>query len=212
MRKYWNDFYKNFEAPIAPSSFARFILKKKLINDKSLLELGCGNGRDSFFFMKNNINVIACDSSSKVINSIKESLKVSIAKNFYCKDFTSLANNYFKKKFNIIYSRFTLHAISHIQEKKTLNWVHKNLKKNGKFCFEVRSIKDPLMKSKGAKKINKNTYEFEKGHIRRFIDILEIKNSLIDTGFNIDYLVEKKNVAKYKNDNPYVIRCIAKKK
>ena len=39
MRKYWNDFYKNFEAPIAPSSFARFILKKKLINDKSLLEL-----------------------------------------------------------------------------------------------------------------------------------------------------------------------------
>ena len=73
MRKYWNDFYKNFEAPIAPSSFARFILKKKLINDKSLLELACGNRRDSFFFMNNNINVIACDSSSKVINNIKES-------------------------------------------------------------------------------------------------------------------------------------------
>lgn len=211
MRKYWNDFYKKYKAPILPSSFAKFILRKKSKEDKSLLELGCGNGRDSLFFMNNNIRVTACDSSTKAINEIKNQLSHINIKNFHCIDFTKLKENHFKKKFDLVYSRFTLHSISYYQEKNTINWIRKNLKKNGKFCFEARSTRDPLMKSKKAKNISKNTYEFEKGHIRRFIDIQEIKISLLNIGFKIDYLIEKNNVAKYKNDNPFVIRCVARK-
>ena len=48
---YWDNFYikKN---KIKESSFARFVLNKvrKGRMKKSLIDIGCGNGRDSIFF------------------------------------------------------------------------------------------------------------------------------------------------------------------
>ena len=38
---------------------------------KSILELGCGNGRDSFYFAKNGLNVTAIDASNAVIEKLQ---------------------------------------------------------------------------------------------------------------------------------------------
>ena len=50
---YWDNFYikKN---KIKESSFARFVLNKVRKNKvkKSLIDIGCGNGRDSIFLVK----------------------------------------------------------------------------------------------------------------------------------------------------------------
>jgi len=49
---YWNTFYKNFLIN-KESSFARFVYKKiKTKKVNKLLDVGCGNGRDTFFFLK----------------------------------------------------------------------------------------------------------------------------------------------------------------
>ena len=65
---YWDNFYikKN---KIKESSFARFILGKvgKKGIKKSLIDIGCGNGRDSIFFSKNNFRVTGIDISQKAI-------------------------------------------------------------------------------------------------------------------------------------------------
>ena len=56
-KEYWSSFYaKSNEVPLEPSNFAVFVLKflqdspeKK--SHKNILSIGCGNGRDAFFFV-----------------------------------------------------------------------------------------------------------------------------------------------------------------
>ena len=57
---YWEDYYKNHQDPGEESPFARFVLPFFNKSD-SLYELGCGNGRDSIFFEKFGLNIIAFD-------------------------------------------------------------------------------------------------------------------------------------------------------
>ena len=44
---YWDNYYSNI-ANIKESSFARFV-KKRIKKNSELIDIGCGNGRDSFF-------------------------------------------------------------------------------------------------------------------------------------------------------------------
>ena len=47
-KSYWNKYYSKKLGVQEPSSFAVYVLKMMSDGD-SILELGCGNGRDSFF-------------------------------------------------------------------------------------------------------------------------------------------------------------------
>lgn len=63
---YWEDFYNQFSPPTNQSSFAEYALKrlKSILPDKKdlrLLDIGCGNGRDTFYFHKNNILAMGID-------------------------------------------------------------------------------------------------------------------------------------------------------
>lgn len=51
-REYWNSVYKKIFIDIKPSDFARSVINDMLLRDGGVLELGCGNGRDSLFFYK----------------------------------------------------------------------------------------------------------------------------------------------------------------
>ena len=64
--KYWNQFYKK-ESIRHESTFARFTLKKINIKKSRVLDIGCGNGRDSYFFNKKGFKVTGIDISKKAI-------------------------------------------------------------------------------------------------------------------------------------------------
>ena len=102
---YWNTYYKN-NKKIKESSFARFAIKKIDKNSK-IIDIGCGNGRDSFFFSKNNLNVTAIDISKNAIknNSLKSNKNLKFLK-------FDIGKNTMSKKFDVIYCRFFVHAIS----------------------------------------------------------------------------------------------------
>jgi hypothetical protein len=53
-KPYWNDFYKKGQVPTDCSTFAASVVSV-ISRDEPLIELGCGNGRDAFYFAKNNI-------------------------------------------------------------------------------------------------------------------------------------------------------------
>ena len=69
-KEYWNQFYKknyNNKEIINPSSFALFC-QNNFYNDseKKIMELGCGNGRDSLYFARQGHTVYAIDQSNSM--------------------------------------------------------------------------------------------------------------------------------------------------
>tara|TARA_Y100000031_G_C8037161_1_gene299949 strand:+ start:240 stop:656 length:417 start_codon:yes stop_codon:yes gene_type:complete len=128
IKNYWNSYYKNELKNFKNSDFSKFVLKK-LKQKTSLIDIGCGNGRDSFFFSKNKIDTIGLDSSKKIIN----------INNFYLKEkkinhlkFLLLyinSNNVFSKKFDYIFARFFVHAVTSKTELDLIKFIKKIKKK-----------------------------------------------------------------------------------
>lgn len=208
-KKYWTDYYAKNSKPTNASTFAEFILPK-LDENKNLIELGCGNGRDSIYFVQNNINVVAIDQVQEEIDYLNENHKEEDII-FVCDDFTNLENTnneiVCETDFDYIYSRFTFHSINELKENRTLDWIEKKLSDGGYFFLEARSINDPMFKKGNVLSENENFTN----HYRRYMDLEDIVDKLESRHFEIIYKIEDNNLAVYKEDNPYVIRIIAKK-
>lgn len=200
---YWDAFYlKKNETIRDKTRFAEFMLKNWMGGKKSVLELGCGNGRDSLYFDANGMDVVGIDASEVAINSLN-SLKSGCK--FICDDFIE-SEFICQRKYDICYSRFTVHAISLEQEYKLIKNVYKALNDNGIFCVEVRSIHDFLYGE--GEYIGKDEFIFDE-HYRRFIRINEFLLRLMKAGFVIKYAEENKGFAPFNGVDPQIIRVVA---
>ncbi len=206
-KKFWNNFYKNNLAVSRPSDFAIFILKFLKKNNSKIIDIGCGNGRDLFFFKKNKIDFIGIDLSKNATQLIKKKLENKQDKNkIFNNDFVRFDyKKNVRTKFSI-YSRFTWHTINQKNEDIFLNKIS-NLPNLTYLFIETRSIKDDLCGV--GKKIGKN--EFVTDHYRRFINKKDLIKKL-QKNFKIIYLKESKGFSKFKKEDPCLIRLIAVKK
>lgn len=201
---YWNEYYKKMNIG-EPSLFAQEV-GTMLTPAKNILELGCGNGRDSLYFLGLGLNVVAIDSSDGVIAQLKEKYEENNIY-FICDDFVS-SSAIFSGQYDYVYSRFTLHAITEEQETEVLHNVYKVLKKNGLFFIEVRSVNDELYGQ--GEKVGENSYIFD-GHFRRFIKMKALVNKMKLIGFEMVSAVGKRGFAPFQGSNPPIIRIIAKR-
>ena len=75
MSDIWNKVYRSDASFFgdAPSNFALDCYEEfKEHRVKKILELGCGQGRDSIFFASNNIDVVALDSSKVAVEALSK--------------------------------------------------------------------------------------------------------------------------------------------
>lgn len=201
MKKYWDNYYKHSKSPIKPSKFSIFC-KKYLKHFKgTLYDVGCGNARDTIYFSKFKIKSMGVDLSKSIIKKNKERFKI-IKDAFIHKDFSNL--NFVNKEDDVaIYSRFSLHSINQKRQKIFFSNI-KKLKNIKILMIEVRTVYDELY-GKG-KKLSK--FEYFDTHYRRFLIPLDLKK-IISKSFKIKYFKVSRNFAKYKNENPKVLRIIA---
>lgn len=176
--KYWDEYYNKKNLTLPNSDFSKFALTYIKPNS-SLIDIGCGDGRDSLFFAKNNIKTLGIDFS-----------KVSISKNkIYEIDFLKFKRQNLidiqklTKSFEYAYCRFILHAISYEIQEQIFLWMSKNIL--DKIFIETR-IADT--------KIDPKKYN----HYRRDFTKEEILKSLEEHGFNIIYSKESRSFSKYK--------------
>jgi 2-polyprenyl-3-methyl-5-hydroxy-6-metoxy-1,4-benzoquinol methylase len=202
---YWNTYY-NKKIKFKESSFARFVFKYIGKSKKNkLIDIGCGNGRDSVYFSKKGYLVTGIDISRTAIknNTITKNKNLSFLK-------FDIENDTTSKKFDIIYSRFFLHALSEKGEKKLIQLINKIKTKNTYVFLEFRNSRDNIFYKVKNKKHNKFV-NFNNGHFRRIIDTkLFIKNFISKTKSNNIYAKSSKNLSVIKDDNPNLSRVIFK--
>ncbi len=208
---YWNDFYAKWVISI-PSQFCVNVATE-LHNRITVVEFGSGNGRDSLYLATQGHIVVALDLSVEAINKcdqLMESRGVRHA-NFMCGDMSDensvrkaidLARNNTHDGFHELafYSRFVMHTLDGEQEKAFLSALSRYMHTSEKIYFEFRSKED----SKTSKLFG--------NHYRRYVDSdVFCKNLKNIYGFAIEYRITGQGMAKYKEEDPFVTRIIARK-
>jgi hypothetical protein len=195
-KKYWKEYYNKHKDAYENSTFAEYVIKY-LDKNKTLIDLGCGNGRDSIFFSKK-LNVVGYDQCENIISHINSLGNDKLEG--VCGDLSDIKLD---KTFDYAYSRFSLHSITKSDEDKMFLWVKKNIKEM--FFIETRSDFDKLTK-------------IDTDHSRRFINMEKLLQRLCNYGFKIKYAEISDNFAIYNSiynqpanlvdKNPKIIRIV----
>ncbi len=176
-KKFWQEYYQNQQ----PTPFAKFCLSYIPLN-ALIIDIGCGNGRDTYFFAEKKHHTIGIDYAFKPrplgnARFLKMTLLTAI---------NTLKN------FPVTYSRFFLHSISTKQIISLIKWSKKF------FMAEFRDKTDePVL---------------FKDHSRNKVDGEWVKELLIKNHFEILFYGKSKGWAVYKYEDPLVVRIIAKRK
>ena len=192
-------------AHVDSSPFAKHILPQLRASVK-LLEVGCGNGRDAIYFSRAGHQVTAVDVSPAAINLCREIYNAEQIRFVHGTASALLAQD--AESFDVIYSRFVVHAMTRPEEKEFLDAAARLLKPNGIMYVECRSINDPL--SRQGEIIS--TTERLHGHYRRFIVSDEFKLGLAEAGFELIDEIESNGLAIFGDEDPVVIRVSARRK
>src|SRR5680860_193649 len=114
--KHWQKFYKKNKVTKTPSSFAKFCFDK-IPDGSKIIDVGCGNGRDQEYLSTKGMYVCGVD---KAVNNTSYS------------DIDNI--------FDVVYSRFFLHAIPTKELPKFIKWAGSN--KEVMFMAECRAVGD----------------------------------------------------------------------
>lgn len=201
---HWSGFYRKHAAVTLPSPFAQDCLGK-LKPSQRLLEIGCGNGRDAAFFAAQGFQVTAIDKSQAAIDAGLERNDRGIE--YICCDVVDVAGRV-SGKFGVVYSRFSLHAMTRTEEERAIAAAYDLLSPGGTFCIECRSINDPLARAGDVLSPDERIA----GHYRRFIVLAELLDKLNKQGFEILEQVESNGLAVFGDEDPVVIRVLAAKR
>jgi tellurite methyltransferase len=213
-REYWDKYYarKRRAGNVVPSSFAKYVWEHVIskanwnIGRISLIELGCGNGRDAIYFANEGLNVHAVDQCKGEIEALIQKTNNLANIFFRCADFSSLEDAIY----DVVYSRFTLHSISAYQQKRVLQWAFRNLAPGGYLCIEVRGQKNELYQKGKLVEGETDAYIWN-NHYRRFLHFEGLCRDLMSLGFVIMESAEEKDFAPYNGENETYIRVIAHK-
>ena len=174
-KEYWESKWKSKKGS-NPNNFAKTafpLMKNK--GSETLLDIGCGDGRDSIYFAKKGLKVTAIDFSENAIKQLQNKLKLGSIENIHpiCQDISNL--KFPKNSFDTIYSHLSLQYFNDKATTKIFNRLYPILKNNGLIFIKCKSTDDALY-GKG-KKIEKNVYLLN-NHIRHFFDRDYMKKKL----------------------------------
>lgn len=119
----------SWENDVQTEIVEQIIKKYKISKTDSILEIGCGEGRDSKILINKGYNLLATDVSEEAINYCKQ-IDENHSNNYEVLDV--LDCDTFKDRFNFIYSIACLHMlVLDDDRKKYFDFIHNHLKNNG---------------------------------------------------------------------------------
>ncbi|WP_170408113.1 class I SAM-dependent methyltransferase [Ruegeria arenilitoris] len=206
-RDFWNQFYESsaesWELSL-PSQFAAFVANE--IDRKAhVVDIGCGNARDSFFFSRHGFLVTGLDASEVAVASAREHTKTQGGDGLEFA-ITNLKDGMVQQvlsnrraKAVCIYARFFLHAITDDEEDSLIDALHEGCQPGDIVAFEYRTLAD------------RDTTKVAPPHFRRYLCAAELDEKMKQFQFTKRYGVEGVGFAKYKAEDAIVARAIYEK-
>jgi SAM-dependent methyltransferase len=202
---HWERFYTGGFTNRRPSSFAQHVAETELGEGARILEIGCGNGRDAFYFASLGHEVVGIDPSAAAIESCT-AVDAGGRASFLLGRFPSIRAE-LSGSFDAVYSRFSLHAMTQEEQDEALAGACSLLADGGKLLIECRSINDPLARQGEIISPTERIH----GHYRRFVVREQLVRELESLGLELGDVLEADGLAPYGDEDPVVIRAVASK-
>jgi len=204
-RGYWNQYYRSPSNRVPPSQFAAFIANEYHEHDL-MVDVGCGNGRDTIFFAQLGFRTVGIDAAEVAVahcsSLINGSDRPDGYNRFLCRNVLELPDEMgllgsIKNVKKVIYSRFFLHAIDLNEEQAFFDFAFASMQSDDVIAVEFRTSQDA-----GRAKVTG-------AHYRRYIDASDLVQSLVDRhSAQVLYFTEGTGLAKYKTDDAHVCRLV----
>lgn len=206
--EYWQHVYAaaaQRDIPTLPSQFAVFAAGETPARSL-VVDVGCGNGRDSFLFARHGHAVAGIDAASAAIDGCTQAnLRQGLDVRFLCADICdSGVLEQLQAQLRLaqadailVYSRFFLHAVPQPGQTALLAMaLALAAHAPTRLAVEFRTVRDAALPKRAA------------SHYRRFIDPLDLICEAGKLGLKTDYFVEGFGFAKHGQEDAHVARCI----
>ena len=173
---------------------------KDYLNGGTCLDLGCGIGQFSKWFIENGYEVISSDISKIALAKVKEFNSNVV--NVDMREKLPFEDN----KFDVVFANLSIHYFSDSDTKSLMNEIKRILKKDGLFIGSVNGIQGLEKIKKTAKELDYHYYYNKDKYIRLF-DVEDVKKYL--NIFDIIKIDERETV-RFDHKKNYIV-FIAKK-
>ncbi|CAI9407772.1 class I SAM-dependent methyltransferase [Nocardioides sp. T2.26MG-1] len=201
---YWADYYAH-NVHADASTFARFVQDRLGSAPLTVIDVGCGDGRDSIYFATQGRKVLGLDRAGVAIEHAREKAAqggLDGARFEVCDlaDGARLAEvlDDAVDRPLIFYSRFVLHAVDVRTQAALLDAIDAQARTGDLFVAEFRTDKD------------EERVKVHPKHYRRYQSAAAFLADLRERGWVIDYDVESDGLAPWGDEDPVLCRAIAR--
>jgi SAM-dependent methyltransferase len=208
VQAYWNKYYvgRTDSATVVPSQFAAFVAGEIGTSARNIVDLGCGNGRDTMFFANLGYLAVGVDASESAIALCQARAdagppdargRVTFAQAALPSPGldTALAAVSIGDPI-VVYARFFLHAIEEAVEESLLRAIRSSGASVSAVAVEFRTHRD------------REQAKSTPAHFRRFIEPADFLRRATRSGFRPTYFVEGFGYAKHAADDAHVARVL----
>ncbi|MGD0057442.1 MAG: class I SAM-dependent methyltransferase [Methanomassiliicoccales archaeon] len=191
-KNHWEKTYRSNEDFFGhePSEFGMEAMRTFVANGaKKILELGCGQGRDTLHFLRHGLDVTAYDYSETCVQQlIKKAKNLGFEKNLTA-EVTDLRNGIPlpKESVDAVFSHmfFTMHLTEN-ELAYIFKECHRVLKHGGMNIYSVRNTRDPHYKK--GKHHGEDLWESQAGFVVHFFSIEKVQR--LAEGYDLLYTKE----------------------
>jgi len=140
--EYWKNMYSKSNAFGSGETKLAKMALEYIKNEKidNILELGCGQGRDSTFFAEKKYNITAIDFSKKAIDFLKTLTEDRFSNlNMLVQDIRKKWE--INQSFDFVYSNLALQFFDEIELSDIFEKVHQHLNSDGFFIFSTKKTR-----------------------------------------------------------------------
>jgi cyclopropane fatty-acyl-phospholipid synthase-like methyltransferase len=205
---YWDSFYASRSSravPDEPSAFARWV-EPRLERGQTLVEIGFGNGRDSFWLLRQGHPVLGYDFAESAVRQAQGHADARELKAFFqsldlydVDAVTSAADKILDATERpAIYGRFLIHSLEEAGRHHLFELAAKTLADGGDLYLEFRTGEDST-----------GQHLFGDDHFRVYLSPDLVASEIVERGGTVSHLEAGHGLAVYKTEDPHVARLVA---